>query len=47
VAAIASIVLAFLAPLLALVLTAVTIFLVVRLALRVRRGRRAEQRARS
>ena len=47
VAAVASIILGFLAPLLALVLTAVMIFLVVRLALRVRRHRRAAARARS
>jgi hypothetical protein len=41
VAAVASIVLGFLAPLLALVLMAATIFFIVRLALRVRRRRRA------
>jgi hypothetical protein len=41
VAAIASIVLGFLAPLLALVLMAATIFFIARLALRVRRRRRA------
>jgi len=47
VAAIASIVLGFLAPLLALVLMAATIFFIARLALRVRRRRRAAVRARS
>jgi len=45
VAAIASIVLGFLAPLLALVLMAVTIFFIARLALRVRRRRRAAAQA--
>ncbi|HEX6748293.1 MAG TPA: DUF4126 domain-containing protein [Longimicrobium sp.] len=45
VAAVASIILGFLAPLLALVLMAVTIFFIVRLALRVRRRRRATMRA--
>lgn len=45
VAAVASIILGFLAPLLALVLMAVTIFFIVRLALRVRRRRRAAGRA--
>jgi len=44
VAAIASIALGFLAPLLALVLMAVTIFLIARLAVRVRRRRRAASR---
>jgi Domain of unknown function (DUF4126) len=44
VAAIASIVIGFLAPLLALVLMAVTIFFIARLALRVRRRRRAAVR---
>jgi hypothetical protein len=44
VAAVASIILGFLAPLLALVLMAVTIFFIVRLALRVRRRRRATGR---
>jgi hypothetical protein len=47
VAAIASIILGFLAPLLALVLMAATIFFIARLALRVRRRRRAAARARS
>ena len=47
VAAITSIVLGFLVPLLALVFMAVTIFFVARLALRVRRRRRAAARARS
>jgi hypothetical protein len=47
VAAVASIVIGFLAPLLALVLMAVTIFFIARLALRVRRRRRAAARARS
>jgi len=46
-AAIASIAIGFLAPLLALVLMAVTIFFIARLALRVRRRRRAAARARS
>jgi hypothetical protein len=45
-AAIASIILGFLAPLLALVLMAATIFFIVRLALRVRRRRRAAMQAR-
>ena len=45
VAAIASIVLGFLAPLLALVLMAATIFFIARLALRVRRRRRMAARA--
>ncbi|HET7461381.1 MAG TPA: DUF4126 domain-containing protein [Longimicrobium sp.] len=45
VAAVVSIVLGFLAPLLALVLMAVTIFFIARLALRVRRRRRAAARA--
>lgn len=45
VAAVASIILGFLAPLLALVLMAVTIFFIVRVALRVRRRRRAAGRA--
>ena len=44
VAAVAAIVLGFLAPLLALALMAVTIFFIVRLALRVRRRRRAPVR---
>lgn len=44
VAAVASIVIGFLAPLLALALMAVTIFFIVRLALRVRRRRRAAVR---
>ncbi|MFL5539863.1 MAG: DUF4126 domain-containing protein [Longimicrobiaceae bacterium] len=47
VAAIASIVLGFLAPLVALVLMALTVFFIARLALRVRRRRRAAARARS
>jgi hypothetical protein len=47
VAAIAAIILGFLAPLLALALMAVTIFFIARLALRVRRWRRAAVRARS
>ncbi|HEX6368503.1 MAG TPA: DUF4126 domain-containing protein [Longimicrobium sp.] len=47
VAAVAAIILGFLAPLLALALMAVTIFLIARLALRVRRRRRAAVRARS
>ena len=47
VAAIASIVLGFLAPLVALALMATTIFFIARLALRVRRRRRAAVRARS
>jgi Domain of unknown function (DUF4126) len=47
VAAIAAIVLGFLAPLLALVLTAVTIFFIARLALRVSRRRRAAAGSRS
>ena len=47
VAAVASIILGFLAPVLALVLMAVTVFLIVRLALRVRRRRRAPAQARS
>ncbi len=47
VAAVASIILGFLAPLLALVLMAVTIFFIARLALRVRRRRRAAMRPRS
>jgi hypothetical protein len=46
VAAIASIVLGFLAPLVALVLMAVTVFFIARLALRVRRRRRAAMQAR-
>ena len=46
VAAIASIILGFLAPLVALVLMAVTIFLIARLALRVRRRRRASAQGR-
>ena len=46
VAAVASIVLGFLAPLVALVLMAVTIFFIARLALRVRRRRRAAMQAR-
>jgi hypothetical protein len=45
VAAVASIILGFLAPLLALVLMAMTIFFIARLALRVRRRRRAAARA--
>jgi hypothetical protein len=45
VAAIAAIILGFLAPLLALVLMAATIFFIVRLALRVRRRRKAAARA--
>ena len=45
VAAIASIILGFLVPLLALVLMAVTVFFIARLALRVRRRRRAAARA--
>lgn len=45
-AAIASIALGFLAPLVALVLMAVTIFFIARLALRVRRRRRAAMQAR-
>jgi len=45
VAAIASVILGFLAPLVALVLMAVTIFFIARLALRVRRRRRAAARA--
>ncbi|HET7230796.1 MAG TPA: DUF4126 domain-containing protein [Longimicrobium sp.] len=45
VAAITSIILGFLAPLLALVLMAVTVFFIARLALRVRRRRRAAVRA--
>jgi hypothetical protein len=44
VAAVASIVVGFLAPVLALVLMAMTIFFIVRLALRVRRRRRAAAR---
>lgn len=47
VAAITAIVLGFLVPLLALVLMAVTIFFIARLALRVRRRRRAAAQARS
>lgn len=47
VAAVVSIILGFLAPLLALVLMAVTIFFIARLALRVRRRRKAAARARS
>jgi Domain of unknown function (DUF4126) len=47
VAAVASILLGFLAPLLALALMAITIFIIARLALRVRRRRRAAARARS
>jgi len=46
VAAVASILLGFLAPLLALVLMAVTIFFIARLALRVRRRRRTAAQAR-
>jgi hypothetical protein len=45
-AAVASIILGFLAPILALVLMAATIFFIVRLALRVRRRRRAAMQAR-
>lgn len=47
VAAVAAIVVGFLAPLLALVLMAVTIFFIARLALRVRRRRRGTAKARS
>jgi hypothetical protein len=47
VAAIAAIILGFLAPLLALVLMAATIFFIARLALRVRRRRRVAVRTRS
>lgn len=47
VAAIASIILGFLAPLIALALMALTIFFIARLALRVRRRRRAAAHARS
>jgi hypothetical protein len=47
VAAVVSIVIGFLAPLIALALMAVTIFFLARLALRVRRRRRAAARARS
>ncbi|HEV3048949.1 MAG TPA: DUF4126 domain-containing protein [Longimicrobium sp.] len=47
VAAVAAIILGFLAPLLALLLMAATIFFIVRLALRVRRRRRAAGQARS
>jgi hypothetical protein len=44
VAAVASIILGFLAPLVALLSMAVTIFFIARLALRVRRRRRAQAR---
>lgn len=47
VAAVTAIILGFLVPLLALALMAVTIFFLARLALRVRRRRRAAERARS
>ena len=47
VAAVASVILGFLAPLVALALMAVTIFFLARLALRVRRRRRAAVRART
>ena len=47
VAAVASIILGFLAPLVALVLMAATVFFIARLAWRVRRRRRAAARARS
>jgi hypothetical protein len=47
VAAIASILLGFLAPLVALALMAATVFFIARLALRVRRRRRAAARARN
>jgi hypothetical protein len=47
VAAVASIILGFVAPLLALALMAMTIFFIARLALRVRRRRKAVERARN